>query len=108
MTMTRSVPCGKPDAGKPHVRFDEGEVASAKPRRVSLLYKKDGNSSIYRFVDSSIGGMTCGRGDRATMLAGCRGGRATQRCKGAEFHQSIKHNRARYGDVTGLEKGERS
>src|SRR5574344_1755901 len=27
--------------GKPHVRFDEGEVASAKPRRGSLLYKKN-------------------------------------------------------------------
>jgi len=31
---------GKPDAGNPHVRFDEGEVASAKPRRGSLLYKR--------------------------------------------------------------------
>ena len=31
---------GKPDAGNPHVRFDEGEVASAKPRRGSLLYNK--------------------------------------------------------------------
>ena len=32
---------GKPYAGNPHVRFDEGEVASAaKPRRGSLLYKK--------------------------------------------------------------------
>ena len=32
---------GKPDAGNPHVRFDEGEVASAAtPRRGSLLYKK--------------------------------------------------------------------
>jgi len=30
---------GKPDAGNPHVRFDEGEVASAKPRRGSLLYR---------------------------------------------------------------------
>ena len=29
---------GKPYAGNPHVRFDEGEVASAKPRRRSLLY----------------------------------------------------------------------
>ena len=32
--------------------------------------KKDGNSSIRRFVDSSIGGMTCGRGGRATMDGG--------------------------------------
>ena len=31
---------GKPYAGHPHVRFDEGEVASAAtPRRGSLLYK---------------------------------------------------------------------
>ena len=30
---------GKPYAGNPHVRFDEGEVASAAtPRRGSLLY----------------------------------------------------------------------
>ena len=38
--MTNAVLRGKPDAGNPHVRFDEGEVASAKPRRGSLLYKK--------------------------------------------------------------------
>ena len=32
---------GKPYAGNPHVRFDEGEVASAAmPRRGSLLYKR--------------------------------------------------------------------
>ena len=32
---------GKPYAGNPHVRFDEGEVApAAKPRRGSLLYRK--------------------------------------------------------------------
>ena len=32
---------GKPYAGNPHVRFDEGEVASAAlPRRVSLFYRK--------------------------------------------------------------------
>ena len=30
---------GKPYAGNPHVRFDEGEAASAAPRRGSLLYK---------------------------------------------------------------------
>ena len=38
--MTNAILRGKPDAGNPHVRFDEGEVASAKPRRGSLLYKK--------------------------------------------------------------------
>ena len=33
---------GKPYAGNPHVRFDEGEVApAATPRRGSLLYKMD-------------------------------------------------------------------
>jgi len=37
--MTNATLRGKPDAGNPHVRFDEGEVASAKPRRESLLYK---------------------------------------------------------------------
>ena len=32
---------GKPYAGNPHVRFDEGEVApAATPRRGSLLYKQ--------------------------------------------------------------------
>ena len=39
--MTNAALWGKPDAGNPHVRFDEGEVApTAKPRRGSLLYKK--------------------------------------------------------------------
>ena len=38
--MTNAILRGKPDAGNPHVRFDEGEVASEKPRRGSLLYKK--------------------------------------------------------------------
>lgn len=36
--MTNATLRGKPDAGNPHVRFDEGEVASVKPRRGSLLY----------------------------------------------------------------------
>ena len=37
--MTNVIHRQKPYAGNPHVRFDEGEVASAKPRRGSLLYK---------------------------------------------------------------------
>ena len=38
--MTNAALRGKPDAGNPHVRFDEGEVASVTtPRRGSLLYK---------------------------------------------------------------------
>lgn len=38
--MTNSALDGKPYAGNPHVRIDEGDGASAKPRRSSLLYKK--------------------------------------------------------------------
>ena len=38
--MTNAILRGKPDAGNSHVRFDEGEVASAEPRRGSLLYKR--------------------------------------------------------------------
>ena len=39
--MTNAALRGKPDAGNPHVRFDEGEVApAATPRRGSLLYTK--------------------------------------------------------------------
>lgn len=37
----------KQDAGNPRVRFEEGEVASGKPRRMSLLY---GNKTIFRIV----------------------------------------------------------
>ena len=38
--MTNATLRGKPYAGNPHVRFDEGEVApAATPRRGSLLYK---------------------------------------------------------------------
>ena len=38
--MTYTIIRGKPHAGNPHVRFDEGEVASATtPRRGSLLYR---------------------------------------------------------------------
>ena len=37
--MTNSALDGKPYAGNPHVRIDEGDGASAKPRRSSLLYK---------------------------------------------------------------------
>ena len=36
--MTSAILRGNPDAGNPHVRFDEGEAASVKPRRGSLLY----------------------------------------------------------------------
>src|SRR5574344_1506071 len=46
--MTNATLRGKPDAGNPHVRFDEGEVASAKPRRGSLLYNAAAGSRAPR------------------------------------------------------------
>ena len=47
--MTNTALRGKPDAGNPHVRFDEGEVApAATPRRGSLLYKIVQNGIAYR------------------------------------------------------------
>ena len=36
--MKEADPCGKTNAGKPHVRFDESVSVSAKPRRGSLFY----------------------------------------------------------------------
>ena len=48
--MTNAILRGKPDAGNPHVRFDEGEVESAKPRRGSLLYK----NSVFMLVLAAV------------------------------------------------------
>ena len=45
--MTNAILRGKPDAGNPHVRFDEGEVAPVKPRRGSLLYKITNAVSVW-------------------------------------------------------------
>ena len=39
---------GKPYAGTPHVRFEEGKVASAKPKRGALFYKLDINHESVR------------------------------------------------------------
>ena len=50
--MTNAILRGKPDAGNPHVRFDEGEVASAKPRRGSLLYNKVNIKDRQNFITS--------------------------------------------------------
>ena len=53
--MTNAALRGKPDAGNPHVRFDEGEVApAAKPRRGSLLYRKRFAKGL-RFSDTFVG-----------------------------------------------------
>ena len=46
--MINAILRGKPDAGNPHVRFDEGEVASVKPRRGSLLYREEGTGNRER------------------------------------------------------------
>ena len=55
--MTNAILRGKPDAGNPHVRFDEGEVASAKPRRGSLLYKtKNMKTKNNRYLQGGGGG----------------------------------------------------
>ena len=65
---------GKPYAGNPHVRFDEGEVApAATPRRGSLLYKTrlfmdgkipvpiDGiNFGLYQTLYNNLGGLQPG------------------------------------------------
>jgi len=57
--MTNATLRGKPDAGNPHVRFDEGEVASAKPRRGSLLYKTlVTTSAVVASLLSAFGGTT--------------------------------------------------
>ena len=46
---------GKPYAGNPHVRFDEGEVASAAmPRRGSLLYKMMGMTALAALCAAAV------------------------------------------------------
>ena len=53
--MTNAILRGKPDAGNPHVRFDEGEVASAKPRRGSLLYNLKGSKTEQNLMAAFAG-----------------------------------------------------
>ena len=51
----------KPDAGNPHVRFDEGEVApAATPRRGSLLYKR-----IHSCALAAAAALVCGAANAA-------------------------------------------
>ena len=70
--MTNAILRGKPDAGNPHVRFDEGEVASAKPRRGSLLYKIRKTAGKLYGADNSatshIAAASVGRGVCAAFL----------------------------------------
>ena len=52
---------GKPYAGNPHVRFDEGEVApAATPRRGSLLYKR-----IHSCALAAAAALVCGAANAA-------------------------------------------
>jgi len=66
--MTNATLRGKPDAGNPHVRFDEGEVASAKPRRGSLLYKGLGRRDFLK--GSAAFGLAAGAGCMGAPRAG--------------------------------------
>ena len=73
---------GKPYAGNPHVRFDEGEVApAATPRRGSLLYNRHHDSSCARGGETTrrqfVGGMA------ATVALGWRGASAAPPLLGA-------------------------
>ena len=75
---------GKPYAGNPHVRFDEGEVASAAtPRRGSLLYNVNklitfaavaASAAVYAdtYTDSGLTWTFTANGTKATLSA-CSG-----------------------------------
>ena len=59
--MTNAALRGKPYAGNPHVRFDEGEVASAAtPRRGSLLYNVLENQALLRAILIAASGVVVG------------------------------------------------
>ena len=60
--MTNAALSGKPYAGNPHVRFDEGEVASVKPRRGSLLYK----AAASRFLAAAAAALSIASAAAAT------------------------------------------
>ena len=68
--MTNAALLGKPDAGNPHVRFDEGEVASATtPRRGSLLYKNIVQKNIAVLVAITLAvAAHCGIIDSDTLV----------------------------------------
>ena len=58
--MTNAILMGKLNAGSPHVRFDEGEVASTKPRRGSLLYKSLSVTMKALALGAAMVGFACG------------------------------------------------
>lgn len=52
--MTTAILRGKPISGNPHIRFDEGEVASARPSGGTLLYAKEVHHGMFGAVSSHI------------------------------------------------------
>ena len=50
----KSVLHGKPCAGNPHARFEEGASASKSPRRNALLHKKIENKYILAYNSCGI------------------------------------------------------
>lgn len=58
--MINAILRGKPDAGNPHARFDEGEVASEKLRRGSLLYRAFAIFAFLPFVTLGAGEVRLG------------------------------------------------
>ena len=73
--MTNAALRGKPYAGNPHVRFDEGEVASAAtPRRGSLLYRARiiAVSTVVTVILPFACGAECDQGGLERYLVLCK------------------------------------
>ena len=66
---------GKPCAGNPHARFDEGASASEKPRRNALLH------SIGAYVKRELGKKALHLGGITQLLFGIKGRRWDARPK---------------------------
>jgi len=101
--MTNEAHRGKPDAGNPHVRFDEGGVASAKPRRGSLLHRSEGLLLLAVLV-----AQLSAAGDAEVRLGGWIGRRADsviaarlvgEKAKGAVFDETERAFETCYDDV---------
>ena len=93
---------GKPYAGNPHVRFDEGEVASAAtPRRGSLLYMKRVVSRVM-FLAMALCGVVTGEtiSGRVSMVDLCTANEVV------EAYERSSHPSVRYVMVK-LDNGRR-
>ena len=82
--MTNAILRGKPDAGNPHVRFDEGEVASAKPRRGSLLYR----TPVGKFAVAAA--LALGAVEGAAPAAAAESARGENLIRNADFAEPVK------------------